>query len=861
MAEKKTSKSAKKPGAAKATKAPKAARTSRADDGPPADARGKTLVIVESPAKAKTINKYLGPDFVVKASMGHVRDLPSRGMCVDLKTFEPEYEILQTRSKVITELKRLAKQSKDIYLATDLDREGEAIAWHLKETLGIPDDRARRVIFNAITETEIHKAFEKPNRINIDRVNAQQARRILDRIVGYEISPILWRKVARGLSAGRVQSVAVRLVVEREREIEAFVPEEYWKVTGYFTDRPGDQATLAADWRTFLGTEHKKTDERDWLNDHGVFGAELTEFAGEKFEPTNSQQARRVVEALGYVVQTEEVGDDPEAKGPAQKPRKLIGVLGTPPGFAVKSVEKKRSTSRPGPPFITSTLQQAASTRLGFGAARTMRLAQTLYENGQITYMRTDSTNLSPEAVGMARSHIQSKYGPDYLPESPNVYAKQAKGAQEAHEAIRPTDLKLAPDAADRTLGKDEARLYRLIFQRFVACQMTPAVFDQTAVTLSAQTPAGEAVFRTTGRKLVFDGYMRVSGITSDDQLLPELAQGDPVNPVDLAPSQHFTSPPPRYTEASLVKELEGRGIGRPSTYASIVDTIQKRQYVTQIQRRFYATMLGKVVTDKLMQAFPEIMDIDFTADMESKLDSIEEHQLDWIKLLKDFYGPFHIEVEGSLAKLDHAGGMPSPYVDEETGTPLVYRISKNGFFLASADPEKNITKPVDEFGKPVKREKSGFICPVSGHEMIARKGRFGDFMGCSGYQEKDEAGNPKCSLIVPLEKDGKPGLPKVEPIRTEVKCEKDQAPMLLRNSKRGPFMGCSNFPKCRSTRMVKKLEGEDLKHVEQLLPELERRTAEAKKIQENLLKQKAEMDAQRQGDPIGAEQEEYVAA
>src|SRR5437763_4087498 len=619
----------------------------------------KSLVIVESPAKAKTINKYLGDDFVVKASMGHVRDLPSKGMGVDLKTFEPEYEVLESRGKVVNELKKLAKQSDEIYLATDLDREGEAIAWHLKEALGIPDDRVKRVIFNAITKAEIQKAFSKPHKIDIDRVNAQQARRILDRIVGYEISPLLWRKVARGLSAGRVQSVAVRLVVEREREIEAFVPAEHWKIGGIFTTESdsGSCRELAGRWADFLTNtgngERTKVEREKWLAEHSAFVAELVELAGKKFEATNKADARRAAEALGFVVDQENTTEDPDGKGPARFLTKYAGRLGNCPGFTIRSIEKKRTTSRPPAPFITSTLQQGASSRLGMGAQRAMRLAQGLYEAGHITYMRTDSTNLSGDALTMVRGYIDKEFGKKYLPEKPNFYSSSNKSAQEAHEAIRPTDASFTPKAAHAKLGADEFKLYQLIWTRFIACQMPPAEFDQTSVTLAAPTSEGDAVFRATGRKLVFDGFMKVAGVSSEDQLLPELRETQPVYPIEISPTQHFTQPPPRYTEASLVKRLEQQGIGRPSTYASIIQTIQDREYVQQIDRRFYATMLGSIVTDKLIQGFPEIMDVKFTAGMEGRLDQIEEQHLDWINLLREFYGPFHELVEGALGKLD----------------------------------------------------------------------------------------------------------------------------------------------------------------------------------------------------------------
>ncbi|MGD0540673.1 MAG: type I DNA topoisomerase [Tepidisphaeraceae bacterium] len=784
---------------------------------------GKHLVIVESPAKAKTINKYLGNGYVVKASMGHVRDLPSKGMGVDLKTFQPEYEDLASRSKVIGELKKLAKESDKIYLATDLDREGEAIAWHLKEALGIPDDRVFRVIFNAITKSEIQKAFLKPHHIDIDRVNAQQARRILDRIVGYEISPLLWRKVAKGLSAGRVQSVAVRLIVDREREIAAFMPDEFWKIVGIFSPDAKQAPALANQWADFLintGNGERTKAERDkWLAEHSTFAAELVEFAGKKFEAKNKADARKVAEAVGFLVTQDQTTDDPQGKGPAAKLTKFVGRIEKAPPFTVQGIETKRVSSKPSAPFITSTLQQSASSRLSFPAQRTMRTAQGLYEAGHITYMRTDSTNLSDDAISMARSYIAKTFGDRYLPEKANVYASSNKSAQEAHEAIRPTDLSFTPADAHAKLGPDDSRLYQLIWNRFVSCQMAPAEFDATTATILAKTPAGQAIFRAVGRKLVFDGFMKVVGVSSEDQLLPELAEGKAVFPIELNPDQHFTQPPPRFSEASLVKDLERLGIGRPSTYASIIQTIQDREYVEQINRRFHATMLGSIVTDKLLQAFPEIMNVQFTAGMELKLDEIEEKHLDWIKLLKDFYGPFHETVDSALDKLEHAGGTPSPYNCEKCGSPMVYRISKNGFFLSCSNyPQCDGIKAVDKQGKPKMQEKSEFKCPNCGREMRKMKGRFGEFLGCSGYMLKKPDGTRECETIINLDKQGMPMAPKPK-VLTAIKCEKCQSPMILRDSKRGPFLGCSSFPKCRATKQVVKMTGDDLKTVEALIP------------------------------------------
>lgn len=785
-------------------------------------------MIVESPAKAKTINKYLGDDFIVKASMGHVRDLPSKGMGVDLETFEPSYEILSDRGKVMVELKKLAKTAADVYLATDLDREGEAIAWHLKEALKIPDGSAKRVIFNAITKAEIRKAFDHPLQIDINRVNAQQARRILDRIVGYEISPLLWRKVARGLSAGRVQSVAVRLVVEREREIAAFMPVEYWSIGSIFADAADEAKSreLAQAWSDFASnSERTKPEKQRWLAERRAFNAELFEVAGERLENVSKDRARELAKACGFEVVEEQVTEDAEGKGPARYLVNLLGQLGAAPEYHVKGIEKKRSTSRAPAPFITSTLQQAASSRLGLGAKRAMRIAQSLYEAGHITYMRTDSTHISGDALTMARNFISERFGEKYLPQKPNFFASSNKSAQEAHEAIRPTDLSLTPKEAAGKLSSDELKVYTLIWNRFVACQMPPAEFDQTNVFVAARASLGEVLFKASGRKLVFDGFMRVLGVSSEDQLLPELSEGKRVYPIEFSPSQHFTQPPPRFTEASLVKELERLGIGRPSTYASIISTIQDRKYVEQIDRRFYATLLGSIVTDKLIQAFPEIMDVQFTAEMELKLDKVEAESLDWVKLLRDFYGPFHTRVAGALGKIEHAGGTESPYKCEKCGEKMLYRISSNGFFLACSSAECKQTQPVDLQGKPKMREVSEFKCPKCGREMIKRTGRFGVFLGCSGYSEKGEDGKPLCNLIINLDKQGVPQAPKAPPLDTDIKCTKCQSMMYLRDGKRGPWLSCSKFPKCRGMMMLSKIEGEEKAKLEAMVPRLKEET------------------------------------
>ncbi len=626
-----------------------------------------------------------------------------------------------------------------------------------------------------------------------------------------------------------------------EREIDAFLPEEFWKIAGLFTTDGKAAAALADQWLEFLTNtgngERTKIEKDKWLSHNGAFAAELVELAGKKFDVSDAATARRVAELLGFLLTKEEKTEDPEAKGPEQHQVRFRGRIGAGPVFSVRSIEKKRVTSRPPAPFITSTLQQAASSRMSFGAQRTMKAAQTLYESGYITYMRTDSTHLSAEALTMARAYIEKTYGAKYLPAKPNFYASSNKSAQEAHEAIRPTDASFTPQDAHQKLGADEYKLYQLIWNRFVACQMPPAEFDQTIVTIAAPTREGDAIFRANGRKLVFDGFMRVAGVSSEDQLLPELKEKQPVHPIQIDPTQHFTQPPPRFTEASLVKELERLGIGRPSTYASIIHTIQDRAYVEQVDRRFHATMMGSIVTDKLMQAFPEIMDVKFTADMEGKLDEVEEQHRDWVHLLRDFYVPFHVGVEGALGKLEHAGGTASPYKCVKCGKPMVYRISKNGFFLScSGYPECDGTQPVDLQGKPTVREVSQHKCPVCGREMIKRRGRFGEFLGCSGYSIKGEDGKPACATIINLDKQGNPMPPKAPPIQTGIKCEKDGGVMLLRDGKRGPWLGCANYPKCRNILSLKKLDGENLKQVEALIPLLKEGAAKSQEMVAKIL-------------------------
>ncbi|MGB2806400.1 MAG: type I DNA topoisomerase, partial [Sedimentisphaerales bacterium] len=640
----------------------------------------KSLVIVESPAKAKTINKYLGPDFEVKASMGHIRDLPPKGLNVDIENdFAPTYEISPGKQRTVTSLKAAARDCSDLYLATDLDREGEAIAWHLAEVLGIPQENTYRVIFNAVTKTAITRAFDQPGRIDMDKVMAQQARRILDRIVGYKISPLLWKKVARGLSAGRVQSVATKMVVERERLIRGFKPEEYWFIPAVFsTDMQPD---YHQDWLDFITPETEDgkppivVEQIKWLAEHNAFKAELNRVGDKKFEASNTEQAHKVFDAL----------KDAE--------------------FKLADIQTKESISRPSAPFITSTLQQAAANRMGFTTKRTMRVAQQLYEGidlgsmghlGLITYMRTDSTHLSPEAIDDARGYINRHIGPEYLPKQANIYTSK-KNAQQAHEAVRPTDVDFTPSDIKPFLTDQQYKLYDLIWRRFVASQMKPSKSNITTLEIVAETSIGPCYYKATGRVLVFDGFTRIWPTNSNGQQLPPTKVGQNLAVVDIKAEQHFTKPPARYTEGSLVKALEKEGIGRPSTYASIISTIQDRKYVEKQEKKFFATDLGEVVTDKLNEYFPKVMDIAFTRHMEEELDKIEEQNLDWLGVLKDFYGPFKEHLDTATKKMEHAKAevTPSEYKCPKCEQPVVYRFGKNGKFLScSAYPDCKFRAP-----------------------------------------------------------------------------------------------------------------------------------------------------------------------
>ena len=748
--------------------------------------KNKSLVIVESPAKAKTINKYLGRDFEVKASMGHVRDLPSKGLSVDVENgFEPTYEITPGKKRTVNALRSAARHCDRLYLATDLDREGEAIAWHLAQILQIPEEKTFRVVFNSITKKAIQEAFARPGRLDLDRVLAQQARRVLDRIVGYQISPLLWKKVARGLSAGRVQSVAVRMVVEKERQIRAFVPQEYWLIPAVFTTDVGQD--YSGDWKAFLASapdadKGRSVAEQDnWLAERHAFKADLVEVDSCKFHVDNKADAQIIGRALQNAA------------------------------FVVEDLSTRRVSSRPSPPFITSTLQQAAANRLGFTAKRTMRTAQQLYEGidlgsmgalGLITYMRTDSTHVSNEALSQVRDYIQRRIGSEYLPEKPVRYAS-AKGAQEAHEAIRPTDPDLVPDDIRPFLTEDQARLYDLVWRRFVACQMAPAQWDTTSVRIKAQTSLGPCCYRATGRVLVFDGFTRIWATRSDDARLPVMTVGQELGVVDLHAEQHFTKPPARYTEASLVKALEKEGIGRPSTYASIITTIQDREYVEKLDRRFHATHLGEVVTDKLCQFFPEVMDIGFTRHMEDQLDKIEEQHLQWVDVLHEFYGPFKVSLAKAAEEMKHAKAetQPSEYTCPQCERPMVYRFGKNGRFLScSGWPECKFAAPCDRDGRMVEEKQSDHKCPTCGKSMVYKRGRFGEFLGCSDY--------PQCKTVLRLDKQGNVLPPKPPPEPTGIRCHKCKSgQFVIRQSKRGPFLGCDRFPRCRTIVSIQQLD------------------------------------------------------
>ncbi len=702
----------------------------------------KSLMIVESAAKAKTINKFLGKNYTVKATIGHIKDLPPKRFGVDIEhDFQPEYATIRGRGKVIAEIKRDAKEAEKIYLATDPDREGEAIAWHIAQELNGNDSRVYRVLFNEITEKGITTAIANPGRIDLNKVNAQQARRVLDRVVGYKISPILWEKVRGGLSAGRVQSVAVRLICEREREITTFVSKEYWSVTAHLEGKVPP-----------------------------IFDAKLNQIGDEKAEIGNERDARALTE---------------EAQAQS---------------FIVEKVTKKERKRNPAPPFITSTLQQEAVNKLHFTAKKTMTIAQRLYEGleigeegpvGLITYMRTDSTRIADEAIREARGYIEGHFGKEYLPREPIIY-KSKKGAQDAHEGIRPTSVHREPDAIKQYLQKDEYTLYKLIWNRFIASQMNPAILDVTTIDIKA----GRLLFRATGTVIRFHGFTKVyveerekvaereEGEEREGQL-PPLQAGEHLKCLGIEPKQHFTEPPARYTEASLIKELEEKGIGRPSTYAPILSTIQARKYVEKKENKFHPTELGFLVTDLLVKHFPNILDVKFTARMEGELDEIEDGERGWVEAVRDFYTPFEKDLKKAHVEMKNVKKETTltDIICEKCGKRMVIKWGRNGKFLAcSGYPECKNTKEFvqADTGKIriVEAEKTEESCPECGRPMVIKKGRYGRFLACSDY--------PRCKTT--------------KPVSTGVSCPKEGCGgyLIEKGTKRGKvFYACSKYPAC----------------------------------------------------------------
>jgi DNA topoisomerase-1 len=708
--------------------------------------RGRGLVVVESPTKVKTIQKYLDGKYLVKASMGHVRDLPKSQLGVDpKKNFKPKYVVSPTKKKILDELKKAAEKADALYVATDPDREGEAIGWHLAQELPVDKKKIFRITFNEITERAVKAAFDRPGKIDLKKVDAQQARRVLDRLVGYSLSPLLWDKVQRGLSAGRVQSVAVRLIVDREREIEAFVPKEYWSL----------HARLAAT----LPPE---------------FTATLREIDGERIEvPRDGKEATLPDEA---------------ATRAAMEGLERVA-------WVVRSVTRGERRRNPAPPFITSTLQQEAGRKLGFWARKTMTVAQQLYEGieigdqgavGLITYMRTDSVQVSQDAQQETRQFVTNRFGDEYLPPTPPVYKSRGR-AQEAHEAIRPSDVTRDPRSVARFLNKDQLALYRLIWERFVGSQMQPAVYD----TVTADIEAGRCVFRAQGQTMKFKGFTAVyvetyedGDVAADDEAeraMPALEEGEVLKLLGLDPKQHFTQPPPRYTEASLVKALEELGIGRPSTYASILGTIiNDRGYVRRERRTLFPTELGTEVTDLLMPFFQDIMNVEFTAQMEDELDRVEEGELDWVKAVKDFYGPFEKDLKKAKKEMvNQKAGAETGEACPECGQALLERRGRFGkFFACSAYPDCKYTRDSGK-NQRAEDEPTNETCPSCSRPMVIKHGRFGKFIACSGY--------PECKTT--------------KPVTLGIACPEPGCvgQLVERRSKRGrTFYGCSAYPECK---------------------------------------------------------------
>ena len=696
----------------------------------------KNLVIVESPTKAKTISKFLGPDYKVESSFGHVRDLPKSKLGVDVENnFEPQYVIPVKAKKQVSHLKDLAEKAGAILFATDEDREGEAISWHLAQIFKTPATKIKRIVFHEITQEAIKEAVQNPRGIDLNLVDAQQARRVLDRLVGYQLSPLLWKKVARGLSAGRVQSVAVRLIVEKEREIQAFKPQEYWTIDAIFTDETEGKIKFEAKLNKI---EDKTLD---------------------KFQITDQKQSQKIVDDLKNA------------------------------SYQVTSVEMKGTKKYPLPPFTTSTLQQAANQRLGFSAKQTMRLAQQLYEGielgqegsvGLITYMRTDSVNLADKFLNEAQNYIKDTIGPNYT-QGKKYYKAKSKLAQEAHEAIRPTAAINDPDKVKSYLDPRQFRLYQLIWQRAVASQMAEALIDTTAIDIEAKKLP--YAFRANGSIIKFDGYLKIYPTATQENILPELKNGDGVKLEELTPNQHFTQPPARYSEATLVKALEEYGIGRPSTYAPTISTIQDRGYVIKEERRLKPTDMALVVNDLLVEHFPKIVDYQFTAKLENDLDEIADGKIKWQPMIHEFWGPFKKNLEKKDKELDkkEITEKESDEVCEKCGKPMVIKIGRYGKFLACTGyPECKNTKPLDGAGTaPAAPEPIGEKCPQCGSDLVKRHGRYGEFVGCSAY--------PKCKYI------------KKEASQIFGSCpECGQGKITGKRSRRGFFYGCDRYPDCK---------------------------------------------------------------
>ncbi len=870
MAAKKTT-TAKSP-AAKTTAAKPAskrtsARSSAAADGAGAGfadtdapvAAGSALVIVESPAKAKTIEKYLKDlgKFVVEASKGHIRDLPEKAdkktadgeaapkkprakkgeakkgektpaepkpmdiPGVDMQSFATTYVITPDRRELVSKLRRLKKGATDVWFATDLDREGEAISWHIAEVLGVEPADAKRVVFNAITKTAIREAFEHPRAINMPRVNAQNSRRILDRIVGYGISPLLWRIMRQGgLSAGRVQTVAARLVVEREQEIREFIPQESWDVLVRLTPDMAKRSAVAKALAEFLARRDDKNkspsnkDRLAFLAKQGALEAKLVEVGGKEFKleaaadadaPKDlSSAVRAAVEAAGLEGVKIDLRQDPRGKGAAKFVRTVSGTVGAGVTYRVASVDTERKSRRPMPPFKTSTMQMAASSELGFSTDRTMRIAQQLYEGvdiggdrvGLITYMRTDSTHIAGEALHSARDLIKRNYGEKYLPEKPNFFASNAN-AQEAHEAIRPTDPFRMPDSVRGALSGEQYALYELIWRRFVACQMAPKQYDLTTVRFERSDKPTGAVVRASGSVIVFDGYLKlVEDIVEDDEeaTFPKLEKQQELAGVSVDALQRFSSPPARYSEASLVKELESRGIGRPSTYASIVNTIETRGYVEQKARRFYATPLGEAVVSMLIAGFPLLFDYEYTRLMEARLDKVEADEEDWRNILREVKGMLEgVTLEDCFKRMREVPLWRwSKYACPKCGKRTKSRLGGGRWFLScSGYPDCEFASRLNDDGEPVSDVGLDMVCPVDGSAMVLRSGKFGKYISSVNY--------PAVKFVVRLDKKDKIVLPSAPPLQDpEVVCSKCGKACNVRDGKRGPWLGCSGFPKCR---------------------------------------------------------------